>query len=138
MAGKKATTKPKKKFSLPKLQPNKQQQIILGLFFFILGLALTISFVSFFFNWEADQSALGDFADREVEAKNLLSKFGAAVSDFVVYRGFGIASFILSILIALTGIYLFFSLSKKPLKRFWFCGDPGDALDFCVLWFLRI
>tara|TARA_R110000850_G_scaffold109659_1_gene222763 strand:+ start:30924 stop:33272 length:2349 start_codon:yes stop_codon:yes gene_type:complete len=122
MAGKKATTKPKKKFSLPKLQPNKQQQIILGLFFFILGLALTISFVSFFFNWEADQSALGDFADREVEAKNLLSKFGAAVSDFVVYRGFGIASFILSILIALTGIYLFFSLSKKPLKRFWFWG----------------
>lgn len=122
MAGKKATTKPKKKFSLPKLQPNKQQQIILGLFFFILGVALTISFVSFFFSWEADQSALGDFADREVEAKNLLSKFGAAVSDFFVYQGFGIASFILSILIALTGIYLFFSLSKKPLKRFWFWG----------------
>ncbi len=122
MAGKKATTKPKKKFSLPKLQPNKQQQIILGLFFFILGLALTISFVSFFFSWEADQSALNDFANRDVEAKNLLSKFGAAVSDFFVYQGFGIASFILSILIALTGIYLFFSLSKKPLKRFWFWG----------------
>ncbi len=122
MAGKKVNKSSSKKFSFPKFQLGKQQQIILGVFFMILGLALTISFISYFFTWQADQSILTEFADREEQAQNLLNKFGAAVSDFFVYRGFGVASLIFSGLIILTGVYLFLSLSKKNLKRFWFWG----------------
>lgn len=122
MAGKKVNKSSTKKFSFPKFQLGKQQQIILGVFFMILGLALTISFISYFFTWQADQSILSEFADREEQAHNLLNKFGAAVSDFFVYRGFGVASLIFSGLIILTGVYLFLSLSNKNLKRFWFWG----------------
>jgi S-DNA-T family DNA segregation ATPase FtsK/SpoIIIE len=122
MAGKKVNKPSSKKISLPKFQLGKQQQIILGVFFMILGLALTISFISYFFTWQEDQSILSQFANREEQAQNLLNKFGATVSDFFVYQGFGVASLLFSILIILSGVYLFLSLSKKKLKRYWFWG----------------
>ncbi|MEX0998233.1 MAG: DNA translocase FtsK [Flavobacteriaceae bacterium] len=122
MAGKKANKTSSKKTGTPKFQIGKQQQVILGVFFMILGLALTISFISYFFTWQADQSTLSQFTDREEQAQNLLNKFGAWVSDFFVYKGFGVSAIILSGLIFTSGIYLFLSLSKKPLKRHWFWG----------------
>lgn len=122
MAEKKAK---KSKINTPKVSKfklGKQQQVILGVFFIILGLALSISFISYFFTWEADQSSLSQFTNREEQAENLLNKFGAWVSDIFVYQGFGVAALIFSILICLSGFYLFFSLSKKPLKNHWFWG----------------
>jgi len=88
----------------------------------LLSLALIIAFVSFMFNWKVDQSALGHFADRSVEAENWLSKFGAAISSFFMYRGFGIAAFSLAVLTGLSGIYLFFDLRKKNLLKYWTWG----------------
>src|SRR5690606_28774211 len=64
----------------------------------------------------------GQLSDREVEAKNWLSKFGAAVSDFFIYRGFGLAAYILAGLITTSGIYLFFNLKYSKLFSFWFWG----------------
>ncbi len=122
MAGKKANTSSSKKSKLPSLQFSKQQTIIFGIFLAILGIALTISFISFLFTWQADQSLLSDLTNREEQAQNLLNKFGAAVSHFFVYQGFGVASLIFSILLTLSGIYLFFSLPAKPLKKLWFWG----------------
>jgi DNA segregation ATPase FtsK/SpoIIIE, S-DNA-T family len=122
MAGKKANTSSSKKSKLPSLQFSKQQAIIFGIFLAILGIALTISFVSFLFTWQADQSLLSDFTNREEQAQNLLNKFGAAVSHFFVYQGFGVASLIFSLLLTLSGIFLFFSLPVKPLKKLWFWG----------------
>lgn len=122
MAGKKANKTSSKKTGTPKFQIGKQQQVILGVFFMILGLALTISFISYFFTWQADQSTLSQFTDREAQAQNLLNKFGAWVSDLFVYQGFGISAIILSVLIIISGIYLFLSFSKKSLKHHWFWG----------------
>jgi S-DNA-T family DNA segregation ATPase FtsK/SpoIIIE len=122
MAGKKANTSSSKKSKLPSLQFSKQQTIIFGIFLAILGIALTISFISFLFTWQADQSLLSDFTNREEQAQNLLNKFGAAVSHFFVYQGFGVASLIFSLLLTLSGIFLFFSLPVKPLKKLWFWG----------------
>ena len=109
-----ARKKPKPK-STPKKQPlkisfklSKQQKIVLGSFLFLLGLALLFSFISYFFNWQADQSTLTSIADREVEAQNWLNKFGAALGDFFIYQGFGVAAFTLAVLVALTGFYYFF------------------------------
>ncbi|MFT5104336.1 MAG: S-DNA-T family DNA segregation ATPase FtsK/SpoIIIE [Candidatus Latescibacterota bacterium] len=101
---------------------SKQQKIILGSFLFLLGVALTFSFASYFFTWQADQSDLGLLGEREAQAKNWLNKFGSHVGDFFIYKGFGIASFITAGLIALTGIYFFFDYAKKQLLRFWFWG----------------
>lgn len=88
----------------------------------LLSIALFFSFVSFYFTWQADQSLLTEFADRNREAKNLLNKFGATVSHFFMYRGFGIATFILPFLLGLTGLYMFLGLSKKGLWNKWVWG----------------
>lgn len=122
MAGNKDSKPSSKNISFSKFQVRKQQQIILGVFFILLGLALTISFISYFFTWQADQSILSEFTNREEQAQNLLNKFGASVSHFFIYRGFGVASLILTLLIILSGVYLFLSLSLKNLKRYWFWG----------------
>ncbi|WP_424495285.1 DNA translocase FtsK [Salinimicrobium sp. GXAS 041] len=123
MAKKKATkNKTPKKAKNFSLKLNRQQKVVLGSFLMLFGLALLVAFMSYLFNWKADQSTLYQFSDRQVEPKNWLSKFGAGVSDFFIFRGFGVASFAIAILTALTGIYLFFGVNKKPLATFWFWG----------------
>tara|TARA_R100000935_G_scaffold58415_2_gene95407 strand:+ start:88720 stop:91101 length:2382 start_codon:yes stop_codon:yes gene_type:complete len=112
------TTTPRKEISLTL---SKQQKIVLGSFLTILGLALLISFASYFFTWQADQSDIG-ILDRDAETKNWLNKFGSNVGHFFIYQGFGIASFILAFLITLTGVYYFLDYTKKQLQRFWFWG----------------
>ncbi|KXO00036.1 cell division protein FtsK [Aequorivita aquimaris] len=117
---KKSTTKtPRKKISF---SLSKQQKILLGSFLFLLGLALLFSFVSYFFTWQADQSELGVLAERELQTKNWLNKFGANVAHFFIYDGFGISAFIFAFLVTLTGIYYFFDYAKKQLAKFWFWG----------------
>ncbi|HET8810157.1 MAG TPA: DNA translocase FtsK [Flavobacteriaceae bacterium] len=116
---KKPSTKKVKKANL---KINRYQKVVLGSFLMLLGLALFIAFTSFLFNWKADQSTLSALSDRSVGAQNWLSKFGASVSDFFIYDGFGIAAYSIAILIALTGSYLFFNLKTKRLWKFWFWG----------------
>lgn len=116
---KKSTAKKTKKISL---RPNRQQKVVLGSFFMLFGLALMVAFVSFLLNWEADQSTLTQFGDREIETKNWLSKFGAAISDFFMYKGFGFAAFILAILISYSGFNLFIGRKSTKLLNSWFWG----------------
>ncbi len=113
------TTKKSRKFSL---KLDRQQKVVLGSFLMLFGLALIVAFVSFLFNWQADQSVLSEFGDRSAEAKNWLSKFGALVSDFFIFRGFGVASFALAFLVFLTGVYLFFGKNSSNLRKLWFWG----------------
>ncbi len=124
MAKKKAksTSKSPKKTKRLSLQMNRYQKVVLGSFLFLLGLALFIAFVSFLFNWKADQSTLHSLGDRAVVPQNWLSKFGATVSDFFIFDGFGIAAFSIAILVSLSGIYLFFNFKTKRLWKFWLWG----------------
>ena len=88
----------------------------------LLSLALFFSFISFYFSWQDDQSLLTEFADRNEQAKNLLNKFGASVSHFFMYKGFGLASFVFPFLLCLTGLYLFLGIEKKGLWNKWIWG----------------
>ena len=124
MAKRKAVKKSSSKssFSKPSMKLSPKGKVILGSFMIFFGLALLLAFSSFLFNWQADQSTLDQLGNREVETQNLLSKFGAAISNFFIYDGFGIAAFAIAILTVITGIYYFFSLKKKLLFTFWFWG----------------
>ncbi|MDL5513995.1 DNA translocase FtsK 4TM domain-containing protein [Arenibacter sp. M-2] len=113
------STPSKKGFSLKLSQQNK---IIFGGLLMLLSIALFFSFVSFYFTWQDDQSLLTEFANRNEQARNLLNKFGANVSHFVLYKGFGISSIILTFLLFLTGLYLFLSMQKQGLLRKWIWG----------------
>lgn len=124
MAKKKTTakkTKPKTPRKPISFKLSRQQQIILGSFLFFLGLALLFSFISYLFTWKADQSLL-QTGTREDNASNWLSLVGARISNFFVYKGFGIPALTIAILTALTGVYYFFDYAKAALKKFWFWG----------------
>ena len=115
-------TKPEKKVSFTLSKKNK---VILGCFLIVLSIALFFSFISYYFTWQADQSLLTDFGNRNAEATNLLNKFGAAISHFFMYQGFGLASFVFPILLAVTGLYLFLGLASKNLWSKWIWGLLG-------------
>ena len=124
MAIKKAPTK---KNGTPRIKKpgftfSRQQKVVFGSFLMLLGIAMIIAFASFLFNWQADQSTLQEFGNREIVAKNWLSKFGAFVGDFFIHKGFGLAAFILVGLITVSGVYLFFGIKSKKLFQYWFWG----------------
>lgn len=104
----KPTPKKKRSFTL-----SKSNALILGATILALGIAVFFSILSFYFNWKADQSILTDFANRNAEAKNILSKFGAAIGHALVYKGFGIAALFLAGIIARFG---WFVMTPKPRK----------------------
>lgn len=114
-----STKKKKRSFSW---KLSRQNQIILGSLFVLLGIALFFSFVSSLSNWAVDQSTVTELGRREVQADNALNKFGAVISDFLMQRGFGIAAFVFPLLLTLTGLYHFFGLSMKKLVSKWFWG----------------
>lgn len=117
-AKKKSTTKIKK----PNFTLSNQQKLVFGSLLLILGILLFISFLSFFFTGKADQSIISEFSSRNIQAENWLNKVGAWVSDLFIYKGFGIASFIFSGLIFVSGIYVLLNIKKAKLARHWFWG----------------
>ncbi|KOP39201.1 DNA translocase FtsK [Flavobacterium sp. WLB] len=101
---------------------SKQQKFVLGCLLVLFSIALLVAFISFYVNgqWQTDQSAVSQLGDREEVVQNWLGKFGAFLADLIVYRGFGLASFIIVRLFFLTGLFLALELSTKKLKNTWF------------------
>ncbi len=111
--------KPSRDFGL---KLSSQQKLIFGSLLIILGILMFIAFLSFFFTGKADQSTLTEIASRDVAAQNWLNKLGAWVSDLFITRGFGISSFIFSVLLFISGIYVTLDLKKTKLLKHWIWG----------------
>lgn len=123
MAKKKATKKKAAKKTIKsRFKLSSQQKLVLGSFLVILGFLLCIAFISFFFTGHADQSSLSNFTSRDVKTQNWLSKSGAWLSDLFIQRGFGVASFIFSGLLFLSGVYVLMDIAKAKLRQHWFWG----------------
>lgn len=108
--------------SIKSLTLSKQQKFVLGCLLVLFSIALLVAFISFYANgqWQTDQSAVSQLGDRDEVVQNWLGKFGAYLADLIVYRGFGLASFIIVRLFFLTGLFLALELSTKKLKNTWF------------------
>ncbi|SIR27670.1 FtsK/SpoIIIE family DNA translocase [Maribacter ulvicola] len=122
MAKKASKSKPKPTKKRVPFKLSKQNKIILGSLLMLFSIALFFSFISFYFNWQDDQSLLTEFKNRNELAKNLLNKFGASISHFFMYKGFGLASLIIPFLVCITGIYLFLGMPLKALFKKWIWG----------------
>ena len=101
---------------------SSSQQLVLGSFLILLGIILGLSIVSYFFTGESDQSTLNDFTNRSTTTENWLSKSGAWISHFLVFKGFGVASIILASLLSLSGVSVLAGTSKTKLYQHWFWG----------------
>ncbi len=110
-----------KKSSVFAFLKTKQTQTILGFFLLFFALFLSIAFISFFFNWQEDQSTLAKLGDKTVKSSNLLGKIGANLSHFFIYKGFGIGAFVIAFQIFITGLYVLFQrkLSKIVISWNW-------------------
>ena len=111
----------RERLTLPSITLSKQQKTVLGSFLFLLGVFMCIAFISYLFSWKIDQSEIGHLS-RKTDTKNIASVFGATISYYIMYKGFGIAAFIFAFLTALSGIYLIVNSNLENLKRRWIWG----------------
>ena len=115
---------------------SKQRRLIFGGFLVLFALFLIFAFTSFFFSWQADQSLWADLTNREEIADNLGSKIGAYLSYLLIYKGFGIATFIAVWLIFLSGLKYLFNIKIALLNR-WYWGTLLMVLLATFLGFLQ-
>jgi len=124
--GKKTTSRTKKKKKKPSrivgLFKSQQTHLVFGVLVFSSAIFLLISFYSFLQHWKEDQSILDSFSDKSLNANNLLGKLGANLSNFFVFDGFGIATFIFPILLFFMGLYIILNIPVKQLFKSWFNG----------------
>ena len=100
----------------------RSQQIMLGVFLILFSIILFASMISYFNTWKVDQSELDSFFELNSESKNIARKFGSIISHFLIYKMFGIASFIFSFLFFISGITFFAGAKSKKLIDKWFWG----------------
>ncbi|MBC8308054.1 MAG: DNA translocase FtsK 4TM domain-containing protein [Pelagibacterales bacterium] len=95
-----------------KKKSNKSKiQVLLGFILLFISIILTISFISYLLNWKVDQSNVSEILDRSVKTENYLGKIGTSLGHFFIYNLFGIASFLIPIILFITSYYLL--LEKK-------------------------
>ena len=118
---KKTTTPKEEKQPVFAFLKTRQTKTIFGSFLMLFAVFLFISFLSFFFNWQEDQSTLTEFTNKNVKSNNLLGKIGANLSHFFIYKGFGISAFFIPYLLFVTGLFSWFKrkLSKVVITWNW-------------------
>ena len=102
-----------------KKERKRRREVMAGSFLILVGFLLIVSFVSYFFNWQSDQSTIDGFFDKNIQSKNILNKIGAITAHFFIYRLFGLSAFILPSLLTYSGFLLFFNLSKEREVIHW-------------------
>lgn len=116
--------KTKKLFKL-----SRGQQIMLGVFLILLSIIIFASLTSYFNTWRTDQSELDSFFDRDAETVNIAKKFGAQISHFLMYKMFGLSSYIFSFLLFISGLSYFVGANSKKLFGKWIWGI------LIIIWF---
>ncbi len=98
----------------------KQYKVLIGISLILVSIGLLIAFISYFIHGNEDQNTLSQLSDRQEIANNWLGKIGAWLSDFFIYKGFGVASFLFIKILIITGVYFIIGLPLKRLKNTWF------------------
>ena len=101
---------------------SSSKRLFFGSALIILSLFLFSSFVSYVFTGAIDQSSLNNFFDKNDINSNILGKFGARISEFFIYKGFGISSIILSFLIFLSALHILLDIKNNNLLKNWIWG----------------
>ena len=69
---KQASLQKEEKISVFSFLKTRQAKSLFSIFLMLFAVFLCIAFISFFFNWQEDQSTLNHLTDRTVKSKNLL------------------------------------------------------------------
>ena len=100
------------------LYKNERTQKLLGLILIFAGIYLFIALLSYVFTWEKDQdkvlAPISELFAIETKVYNWLGKLGVIVSHLFMYKGFGVASFILVPVLMIYGLQK--TLNKQITK----------------------
>ncbi len=101
------------KIEVKKLLKDERTHKITGSIFILLALLFFIAFTSYLFTWAEDQSEVmqegaGMLLGTESKVANLMGTFGAYMSHLFMYKGFGIASYLICSFLFVIGVNLFF------------------------------
>ncbi len=111
LMAKKKQTKKKKSAKKLDFQLNDRNRLIVGLIFIFSAFLLLAALISFFFNWQYDQSNLYLTTEGE-PARNLVGKLGAIISHQLIYKGFGLMALLIPYGLFYSGLLV---IAKKPL-----------------------
>ncbi len=131
---KKPNNSSKNKKSRTSVFKNEKLKFIFGALILLIAVLLLISFVSFLFSGGADQSLLDlKWKELVVNSKehifqNIAKKPGAFISEVIINRGFGLASFFFIYLLGVFGLRI---MGLKVVSLF---RAISDSL-FAILWF---
>ncbi len=95
---------------------------IAGSIFLLLAVLFFIAFTSYLFTWEDDQDKVFNegyklLLGTDTKMANLMGSFGAIISHFFIYKGFGVAAYLLCTFFFIVGINLFFGQKVFSLTR---------------------
>lgn len=95
---------------------------IAGAVSLLTALFLFIAFTSYLFTWQDDQDIVHQFGVRifattDVKVTNLLGVLGAYIAHLLIYRGFGLASYLFCTFFFVLGINLLFDKKIFRLSR---------------------
>ncbi len=87
---------------------DKRFKVFIGIIMTSFAAILLLALISYLFTWKNDQSFLWDhvFSNATIKVENLSGKFGEYMSDFLINRCFGIASFSIPFILVLLGLQL--------------------------------
>ena len=109
-------------FSNEKRKLNSSQKLFIGSSLIVISFVLFISFTSYFFSGNSDQSTLIQFTNKDVNPENWMSKVGAFLADLFLHKGFGISSYIICFLTFISGLFVLMDSNKAKLIKHWFWG----------------
>lgn len=114
---------------------------IAGSICILFGLLFFVAFTSYLFTWDEDQDKVFREGYRllfgtDTEVANLMGTFGAYLSHFFIYKGFGLASYMICGLFFVVGINLFagrnvFSVTRNI--KYLVVGLPLISIAFAVV-----
>ena len=95
---------------------------IAGSVFVLVAILFFIAFTSYLFTWDEDQDKV--FRDgykllfgTDAQVCNMMGTFGAYLSHFFIFKGFGIASYLLCTFFFIIGVNLFFGRKIFSITR---------------------
>ncbi len=102
------------KVSFIQLLKDERTHKIFGSVMILIAAFLFVAFTSYLFTWDEDQDKVFQEGTRmlwgtNTEVSNLLGTLGAFTSNYFIYDGFGIASYLFCTFFFVAGVNLFFS-----------------------------
>ncbi len=96
-------------------ETKNKYKTITGIFLIFFSALVFISMTSFLFNWQADQSELDEIISSTKNIQNFGKKIGLIISNLLIFKGFGIGSFVFPLLFIFYGLSLLINGLKKKL-----------------------